>query len=188
MRRLGRPDPPPPLAASHVPAVIRLNAPSGHRLPRTLIERAVRTTLQQEGVSAAEISVTFLSDGPIRDLNLRWLGHDWVPDVLSFRLHDPSEPSVGDIYVGFEQAARQAAEDGIPLEEELCRLAIHGALHVLGHDHAPHGASAATDRTNDEAMYARQEMLLGLALAEGGADAPRLRGRGRESPTKRRKA
>ena len=43
--------------------------------------------------------------------------------------------TVGDVYLGFDQAARQAEEVGVELAQELARLAIHGTLHVLGYDH-----------------------------------------------------
>jgi probable rRNA maturation factor len=113
---------------------VTLNAPGGDALPearlRTALDRVLggATGLRAEG----ELSVTFLADAPIRELNLRWLGHDWVPDVLSFPL---DAPLLGDVYVGIEQARRQAAEHGVPVDEELVRLAVHGTLHLLGHDH-----------------------------------------------------
>jgi probable rRNA maturation factor len=132
-----------------------------------LLERAVRTTLRHEGVSGGEISITFLPDGAIRDLNRRWLGHDRVTDVLSFGLHDSGEPPIGDIYVGIEQAARQARDERVPLREELCRLSIHGTLHVLGYDHD--GDRGPISPHAD--MYERQESLLALTLAKGGREA-----------------
>ncbi len=141
-------------------AAVHINAPSGHPLPRDLIERAVRIALEEEGVSDGDVSVTFLEDAPIHDLNRRWLGHGWVPDVLSFRLHDRGEPPVADVYVGLEQAERQARDVGVPLDEELCRLAIHGVLHALGHDHA----ARAEPSGSGEGMFERQETLLQMAL------------------------
>lgn len=62
---------------------------------------------------------------------------------------------LGDVYIGLPQAARQAREVEISLEEEVARLAIHGTLHVLGHDH-PEGE----DRSGSP-MYELQERLLG---------------------------
>jgi len=56
--------------------------------------------------------------------------------------------------VGADQARRQAEALGVPLREELARLAIHGVLHVLGHDH-PEG-----DDRFASPMYVLQERLL----------------------------
>jgi len=103
---------------------------------------------------APEISLTLLDDEAIAALNRRYLGREGPTDVLAFSLGEPTAP-LGDVYVGFQQAGRQAAEHGVPLEEELARLAIHGTLHVLGHDH-PEGP----ERTRS-AMIRLQERLLG---------------------------
>jgi probable rRNA maturation factor len=111
---------------------IVLAAPGGESLPEALLHRALALLLEREGVTSGELSVTFLVDDPIRELNRRYLDHDWVPDVLAFELQ---LPLLGDVYVGIEQARRQAAEHAVPLDEELVRLAVHGTLHLLGYDH-----------------------------------------------------
>jgi len=121
---------------------IVLAAPGEEPLPEAVLRQALEAVLAREGVESGELSVTFLADEPIRALNLRYLAHDWVPDVLSFEL---APPMVGDVYVGYEQARRQAAEHAVPFEEELVRLAVHGTLHLLGHDHPddPEGREAS---------------------------------------------
>ena len=126
-----------------------------------LIREAVGHTLAAEGREGTEISVTLLDDDAIRALNLRYLGHDRPTDVIAFALGEDAD-LVGDVYLGFEQAERQAGEHGVPLEHELARLAIHGTLHVLGHDH-PEGPERW-----ESPMYRVQERLLSEVL-EGGA-------------------
>lgn len=117
------------------------------------LERAVGVVLADGGVAEAELSLTLLDDGGIRALNLRYLGEDRPTDVIAFALG--REPVlVGDVYLGSEQAARQAAELGLPLGEELVRLAVHGTLHVLGHDH-PEG-----DDREESPMFRLQEALV----------------------------
>lgn len=126
--------------------------------PMRLIERAIVAALEHEGRLGLEISVALLGDEEMRALNHRYLGKDATTDVLAFGLGEGDE-LVGDVYLGFEQARRQAEELGIALEEELARLAIHGALHVLGHDH-PEGEERVRS-----AMFALQERLLDEVLA-----------------------
>ena len=150
-----------PTEASTSPPGLHLNVPSGRPVPEGRIRRAFDRLFDRVRVEAGEFSVTFLEDGPIRRLNRDHLDHDWVPDVLSFSLHDEGEAPVADIYVGLDQAARQAREHGVPTEEELVRLALHGALHTLGFDH-PHDPSA---RDGSE-LYRLQEAL----LADTGVD------------------
>lgn len=117
------------------------------------IERGVAETLGHESAEAAEISVTLLSDDDIRAMNAEYLGRDRPTDVLAFSLGAPGGV-LGDVYVGSDQARRQAAEAGEALTTELVRLAIHGTLHVLGHDH-PDGP----ERLESE-MFTLQEHLV----------------------------
>ncbi|HEV2130867.1 MAG TPA: rRNA maturation RNase YbeY [Longimicrobiaceae bacterium] len=127
-------------------------------LESAAVERTLHLVLDSEGVEGARLSLAFVGDEEIAQLNEEYLGHSRPTDVISFPLHAGDQPPLGDIYVGVEQAARQAAEVGIPLQEELLRLAIHGALHVLGYDH-PDGEERLESR-----MYLRQEELLRDAL------------------------
>ena len=101
--------------------------------PRFLLEQAARTTLLDDGRSG-ELSITLVGDHGIAELNARYTGQDAPTDVLAFSIGTDQLP-LGDIYVCMDQAIRQASENGVPLNEELVRLVIHGALHVLGHDH-----------------------------------------------------
>jgi len=93
-------------------------------------------------------------------------------DVISFALHGPDDPILGDVYLGGAQAARQAEEEGVTLQEELVRLVVHGTLHVLGHDH-PQG-----EERLESPMFLLQEELVhqllgaGAAGAAGGEPAP----------------
>ena len=65
---------------------------------------------------------------------------------------------MGDVYVGADQALRQAGEYGVPVAEELVRLTIHGTLHVLGHDH-PEGPERV-----GSPMFRLQESLVGQLM------------------------
>jgi probable rRNA maturation factor len=133
---------------------VELQAPGGERIPEAALRAALERVFAREGVEGGELSITFLADAPIHALNLRWLDHDWVPDVLSF----PMEPPLlGDVYVGHAQALRQAREHGVPPEEELVRLAVHGTLHLLGHDH-PEDADgrAASEHTRIQEAILRE--------------------------------
>jgi probable rRNA maturation factor len=123
-------------------------------VPGREIEDAVLYTLAAEGVNEGEISVAIVGDEEITRLNAQYLAHDGPTDVISFSLSAPGGPLVGDIYVGGEQARRQADDLGEAQDVELLRLAIHGTLHVLGHEH-PEGEARA-----ESPMYLRQEELL----------------------------
>jgi probable rRNA maturation factor len=127
------------------------------------VEAALERVLREEGVEAAELSVAFVDDDRIAALNREYLMHEGPTDVISFPLHASGQPVLGDVYVGVQQAERQARELGERFEVELLRLAVHGTLHVLGYDH-PEG-----DEREQSPMYRRQEELLFLILGSGAA-------------------
>lgn len=126
-----------------------------------LLEAAVRHTWAAEGRGGGEVSLTLLDDDAIAELNRSYLHREGPTDVIAFALGSAGDASVpvGDVYVGAHQAVRQAREYGVPLREELVRLAVHGTLHVLGYDH-PDGEERA-----DSAMFRRQEALVEEVLS-----------------------
>ena len=88
----------------------------------------------------AGVTVAFVSDRAMRELNRRWRGKEGTTDVLSF----PAEQTefekleglmLGDVVISVEQAARQAAEHGLEFDEEVSQLILHGVLHLCGYDH-----------------------------------------------------
>ena len=119
------------------------------------LRSAVSLVLRSAGLSEGKISLTLLDDDSIRDLNRTYLGQDAPTDVISFALHEGDEAVLGDVYVGYEQAAIQAAEAGVSVKEELARLSIHGTLHVLGYDHP-----------NTEARFSSEMFLLQESLVQ----------------------
>jgi len=113
---------------------VTVNVENVAGVPVDLIKRGVRAALEYECVGQADVSVTFLDDLRIREMNASYLERDCTTDVIAFSLGE-SDQVIGDVYIGHEHARRQAEELSETLEGELVRLAIHGALHVLGHDH-----------------------------------------------------
>ena len=142
---------------------VTVNVAEGDTLsaaPPSLLEAAVVHVLRHQGIDEAEVSLTLLDDDDIQAMNRSYLSRDRPTDVIAFSLGE-GEGVLGDVYLGAEQAARQARSLGVPLEEELVRLAIHGTLHVLGHDH-PEGPER-----EESDMYRLQERLVREVLSGG---------------------
>ncbi|MCX8054307.1 MAG: rRNA maturation RNase YbeY [Ignavibacteria bacterium] len=110
------------------------NTTEQSRLQYKKIRRAVENALKGEKINEAEISIVFMNNDDIRDINKRYLKHNWETDVISFPLEE--NPLSGEIYIGLEVAREQAKEYNVSLTNELSRLAIHGVLHIIGYDDA----------------------------------------------------
>lgn len=134
---------------------------------RTLVERVVRETLRvagQKPEGELEVSVTFVDDRRIHELNRTWRGVDRPTDVLSFPQLEPGtgEPEVslpaggpvllGDVVISLERAEAQAREYGHSLEREVSFLTAHGVLHLLGYDHQDPESEARMLALTEEAL------------------------------------
>jgi probable rRNA maturation factor len=151
--------------------------PLAHDAAIALLESAVaeaaRTALDHR---ECEIELTLCADAEMERLNFDHMGERGPTDVLSFPLHDwsfdgagshahltdddggfgpPGAPMLlGDVVIDVDQAVRQAAEGGWSVVEELVLLAIHGTLHLLGHDHADLEDEARMRAAEREALSA----------------------------------
>ncbi len=126
-----------------------------------LLESAICETARAVGLGDCEVELTLCGDAEMERLNFDHMGERGPTDVLSFPLHEwsidglhahladtdgvspPGALLLGDVVIDVDQAVRQAAEGSWSVAEELVLLAIHGTLHLLGHDHAELAEEAA---------------------------------------------
>jgi probable rRNA maturation factor len=118
-----------------------INIESETTFPNELLERAVNAVLENQSVSLdSELTIVLTDDIQVQQLNRDYLGIDAPTDVLSFPASetDPENGAtyIGDIIISMPYAAKSAENAGHPLESEVQLLAVHGVLHLLGHDHA----------------------------------------------------
>jgi len=105
------------------------------------IEQQIGKVLISLDCNEHEISILFIGDQGIRDLNHQFRNIDRSTDVLSFpqilagELEIPGALILGDVAISLETARCQSEEHGLSFEEELTLLLIHGILHLLGYDH-----------------------------------------------------
>ncbi len=131
--------------------------PTGVRL---LVRRCCNAVLTYEGFGEpAEISVTFVDDDTIHELNKQHRNVDSSTDVLSFPLgedgvYDKNLETgaclLGDIVISVPTAVRQAETYGHSLQREIGFLTVHSMLHLLGYDHVNGGIEAVRMREKEE--------------------------------------
>jgi probable rRNA maturation factor len=138
--------------------------------------RLARLVLDEERIAGhAELSLIFVDENAITDLNERFLGGSGPTDVLAFPMDDdlvvggrqpdqggrgPGAPTdageppalIGDVVVCPTVARRQAPQHGWSADDEVALLVVHGVLHLLNYDHA--------EAREQEAMQQRERELL----------------------------
>jgi rRNA maturation RNase YbeY len=108
---------------------------------RERLRARARAVLRELGRRGVELSLALVDDAAIAELNQRFRGVRGPTDVLSFSLEDGVHADrrgalLGDVVISLETAARQARRARRTLDDEVLRLLFHGALHLVGHDHA----------------------------------------------------
>lgn len=122
-----------------------------------ILRRAIAAAAEAVSTSSAELAIVLSDDSVIRLLNRDWRGTDKPTNVLSFPAMQPhahgAPPSpLGDIVIAYETTAAEAAAEDKPFLQHLAHLAVHGFLHLFGHDHQ-------SDR-DAEAMEAIERKIL----------------------------
>lgn len=139
----------------------KIKVPTGIRL---LIRKCCSAVLSEENFDEnAEISVSFVDDEQIRELNCQFRNIDKSTDVLSFPLgedgvydfnNETESYMLGDIVISMETALKQAEIYGHTLEREIGFLTVHSMLHLLGYDHV-------NDTLEAKIMREKEELVLG---------------------------
>ena len=148
----------PPITLS---VLVSVDAPDADDIDNVWLGMLIRVALTAAGTTdPAEVSLLLTGDETVRYLNAAYRGLDETTDVLSFSAEHAGRwegdgdgpvvdfaasgfvlprgivPPLGEIIISWPQAQRQAAGRGVSPRRELAGLVIHGALHLLGYDHA----------------------------------------------------
>lgn len=118
---------------------------------------------KEEVEENSEVSVTFVSNERIREINREYRHKDQPTDVISFALEELGEDEIeivgediprllGDIIISVERAKEQAEEYNHSFSRELGFLSLHGFLHLLGYDHV--------EEEDEKKMFQRQKDIL----------------------------
>ncbi|MEH7010103.1 rRNA maturation RNase YbeY [Neobacillus niacini] len=128
------------------------------------IEKLLNFAAEKENVEdSSEVSVTFVSNERIHEINREYREKDAPTDVISFAMEELGEGEIeligaelprvlGDIIISIPKAEEQAKEYGHSFIRELGFLAVHGFLHLLGYDHM--------EKAEEEKMFSRQKEIL----------------------------
>lgn len=122
------------------------------------VKKVLNKAIEVEDVGPVCFNVILVNNEYIHELNRDYRHIDRPTDVITFALEDNKDfPGydvriLGDIYISLEKAHSQAVEYGHSFKREICFLAVHGFLHLLGYDHM--------EKEEEKIMFARQELIL----------------------------
>ena len=113
----------------------------------------VLRVINSKGYKLGNLVYAFFNDEDLKDLNIRFLKHDYYTDVISF---DESSDQVvsGNIAISVDRVKENATQMGVDFEEEMHRVIIHGVLHFIGFN----------DKTSLEKKEIREQEALALSM------------------------
>ena len=101
---------------------------------RTRMKRAALRALEREKAKGS-LTILLSNDAKLKELNALFRGKNKPTNVLSFPADPNPDAHLGDVAIAYGVVKREADESGKRFADHLAHLAIHGALHLLGHDH-----------------------------------------------------
>lgn len=126
------------------------------------IRHWILEAVNREGMTAGDLNIILCDDAYLLELNLKYLRHKTLTDIITFAFEDENGRISGDIYISVPRVKENAVKFGVRTEEELHRVIIHGVLHLAGYK----------DKTKEEKTRMRGKeneylALLGMGLAGG---------------------
>ena len=108
----------------------------------------IEASIRSENYNLGEINYIFCDDAYLHKLNMEFLEHDTLTDIISFD-YTVGKELHGDIYISIERVVDNAKDFGVDVSEELCRVMIHGVLHYCGFkDKTDEDAKVMRDKEN----------------------------------------
>jgi probable rRNA maturation factor len=118
---------------------------------KTVIRNWIRDTIIAEGYVLGELNFILCSDEYLLVINKQYLDHDTYTDVITFDNSEELKTIVGDIFISIERIQENAKQFKSTVQQELCRVMVHGTLHLLGYKDK--GKAAKTLMTQKEDQY-----------------------------------
>jgi len=115
------------------------------------IRNWIKDTITEEGYELEELNFILCSDEYLLAINQQYLNHDTYTDVITFDNSEALKMILGDIFISIERIQENAKQFKGTVQHELCRVMIHGTLHLLGYKDK--GKAAKTLMTEKEDFY-----------------------------------
>lgn len=126
---------------------------------KTKVKAWVKDTIIAEGFKLSELNYIFCSDAYLLEINRQYLDHDTYTDIVTFDNSEEEGLIVSDIFISIPRIIENAAKFKVSETDELHRVIIHGALHLLGYKDK--SAADKKKMTEKEDLYLAKRQFIG---------------------------
>lgn len=122
---------------------------------KTKVRNWITSTIEKEGYALQELNFIFCSDDYLLEINQQYLNHDTYTDIITFDNSEEQGQIVSDIFISIDRIKENAKEYQKTIFDELCRIMIHGTLHLLGYKDKTKSDKALMTQKEDEYLALR---------------------------------
>jgi probable rRNA maturation factor len=115
----------------------------------------IKKVLLMEEKTLSSINVIFCSDAYLSEINQQYLKHDTYTDIITFDLSLTQDAIEGEIYISIDRVKENAQAFGSDFDTELCRVIIHGVLHLSGYNDKTSREKSAMRKKEDASLSLR---------------------------------
>jgi len=107
----------------------------------------LKSVLEAEGFVLGDVNYVFCSDDYLLKINIEYLDHDYLTDIITFDNSEDEDVIEGDIFISIDRVVDNAKTFEVSTEHELRRVLVHGILHLCGY----------LDKTDEEEKLMREK-------------------------------
>ena len=129
---------------------------------KRLIAKWLKQVAEAEGYTLGDVNYIFCSSAVHRKMNIDFIGHDYFTDIITFDYSDLKGSGVvaGDIFIDVDTVADNARIYGATARQEMCRVVVHGVLHLCGQKDKTPRAEKQMHRKEDKYLLLLEEMVV----------------------------
>jgi probable rRNA maturation factor len=141
-----------------MPAIQFFTESVSYNLPqKNKIKKWLKSAIEKEGFKLEELTFIFCSDEYLLGINQQYLNHDTYTDIITFDNSEIEKQIVSDIFISIDRVKENAKTFKTTSFDEVCRIMIHGTLHLLGYKDKGKVAKTLMTQKEDEYLGYRTE-------------------------------
>ncbi|TDG37436.1 rRNA maturation RNase YbeY [Pedobacter changchengzhani] len=142
-----------------MPAISFFTESVKYNLPQKLkVKKWLKMAIEKEGFKLGELNFIFCSDEYLLGINQQYLNHDTYTDIITFDNSEVEKLIVSDIFISIERVKENAQTFKTNNFDEVCRIIIHGVLHLLGYKDKGKAAKTLMTAKEDEYLALLKEI------------------------------
>lgn len=123
------------------------------------LRKWIQVVIDNEGKLPGDLNYIFCSDEFLYKLNIEYLNHDTLTDIITFDLSEDEDEISGEIYISIDRVRENAKKFKVPFYNELHRVMIHGILHLAGYHDKTQEEVTMMRGKEDKCLSLRPEIL-----------------------------